>query len=77
MEVGPSNDMQIELVSGPYNGRRIEDLGTVAIRMEIAERWPQQDGDKCGAAVYEPNAERTHAFWLNNVWDGTHVETIE
>jgi len=68
--------MDIELTGGPYHGRRIQDRGTVCIRMEVSERWPQQEGDKCGFAIYEPNGERTHAFWLENKWDGTHVETI-
>ena len=67
----------IELAGGPHNGRHIEDRGTVAIKMWIAQQWPMVEGTPCGFAVYEPNADRTHAFWLENVWDGTYVETIE
>ena len=66
----------ITLHGGPYNGRCIEDLGMVQIKMGIAERWPQQPGDESGFAVYEPNKDRTRAFWLVNVWDGKHVENI-
>ncbi|MFA5265907.1 MAG: hypothetical protein WC378_18965 [Opitutaceae bacterium] len=66
----------ILLVGGPYNGRRIADIGTVIIKMEIAAKWPLVEGTPCGDAVYEPNAERTHAFWVGNDWNCTHVATI-
>jgi hypothetical protein len=34
-------------------------------------------GCKCGYAIYEPNEERTHSFWLDNVWDGILEDTFK
>lgn len=65
----------IALINGPYDGREIEDSGAVRIRMGVST-----DGDNIGAAigeaVYEPNPERTLAFWSNNLWKGTLEEVI-
>lgn len=65
----------ITLINGPYNGRQIEDSGAVSIRMAIYDGGETQ-GAKIGHATYEPNEERTAAFWLGNTWEGTLDEQI-
>ena len=67
---------QITLHGGPWNGRKIEDLGSDTITMAIAERHEPDGrtpaiGFRVGSAVYEPNKSRTAAFWLENAWEGT------
>lgn len=74
----------ITLHGGPWNRRKIDDLGTVTIRMFIATRYTTTvtgtkkvaHGAQVGSAVYEfcPwTEERTEAFWLENEWTGTCV----
>lgn len=64
------------LIGGPYNGRVLEDSGTVTIRMLLLDGG-RVKGARCGEAVYEPDDERKHAFWLENRWDGTLEQIIE
>ena len=59
----------ITLQGGPFNGRLIEDLGKVEIRIWIS-RPPHEEGCECGYARYEPSEDRGDAFWEGNVWDG-------
>lgn len=59
----------MQLINGPYNGRMIEDLGTVEQRMAIYR--PNQQKTECGVAVYEPGDGRKESFWSHNVWDGS------
>jgi crotonobetainyl-CoA:carnitine CoA-transferase CaiB-like acyl-CoA transferase len=59
----------IKLVGGPYNGRVIADCGAVVIKMCIYD-GPPRKGVRCGVAHYEPNEDRTMAFFLTNEWDG-------
>jgi hypothetical protein len=54
----------------------LEDSGTVTIRMLILDGG-RVKGARCGEAVYEPDDERKHAFWLENRWDGTLEQIIE
>lgn len=61
----------MKLIGGPYNGREIEDSGAVIVRMALA------DADKLGMATYEPNQDRTLAFWVGNEWHGKKVGEIE
>ncbi len=63
----------IKLINGPYNGREIEDSGAVKFLMGLGNKV----GDRCGMSIYEPNPERTLAFWLQNDWDGTIDDIIE
>jgi hypothetical protein len=42
----------------------------MSIYSEFTKDRKPKPGCKCGWAVYEPNEERTHSFWLENVWDG-------
>lgn len=66
----------ITLISGPYNGRQIEDSGTVVIRMCIYDPAPVK-GAKVGEARYEPSEDRSVAFWEGNTWLGTLEEIID
>lgn len=59
----------ITFVNGPYNARQIEDSGAVLFRLAIYDGG-EQVGATTGEAIYEPNAERTHAFWSHNNWLG-------
>ena len=36
----------------------------------------EKPGSKIGHATYEPNEDRTTAFWLGNTWEGTLDEQI-
>lgn len=65
----------ITLVNGPYNGRKIDDAGTVTIRMCIYDPAPVV-GAKTGHATYEPSKDRARAFWLDNTWSGTLDEEV-
>jgi hypothetical protein len=58
------NKKKMTLINGPYNGREIEDAGTVEIRMGI------RDGDMVGHALYEPSVDRRLAFFEGNTWLG-------
>lgn len=64
----------MRLIGGPWNNRLIHDSGTVTQKMSIYSEFDEKrnpvPGCKCGHATYEPNEERTHSFWLENVWDG-------
>lgn len=60
----------ITLINGPYNDYVIEDSGTVLIRMAVYDP-AQVIGARVGDAIYEPNKERTLAFFNRNVWHGT------
>lgn len=59
--------LAIKLINGPFNGVEIEDSGAAAYHIGMGSK----PGDRCGFAIYEPNKERTHAFWLDNKWEGT------
>ncbi len=64
----------MRLIGGPWNNRLIHDVGTVIQKMLIYSEFDENrkpvPGCSCGYAAYEPNEERTHSFWLENVWDG-------
>lgn len=63
----------MRLIGGPWNNRIIHDIGTCNQKMVIYSEFENKQpkpGCKCGYAVYEPNEERTHSFWLENSWDG-------
>ena len=62
----------IKLINGPYNGIELEDSGAVRLNMALGFK----PGHLSGNAIYEPNEDRTLAFWLTNEWDGTIEETI-
>jgi len=69
----------ITLHGGPYNGRTIRDLGSVRIRMGIADCYEGNKpaiGARCGTAIYEPTEDRARAHWLTNDWDGRIVDII-
>jgi lysophospholipid acyltransferase (LPLAT)-like uncharacterized protein len=71
---------KIQLINGPFNGRRITDLGTVRIPMGIASKIKNGRpaiGAKSGSAIYEPDSNRRRAFWLRNQWDGITVANID
>lgn len=55
---------KINLHSGPWNGRTIEDLGTVEIKMTIKN----PETEVTGVAVYLPDESRKNAFWERNEW---------
>jgi hypothetical protein len=61
----------MKLINGPYNGREIEDSGTVRLRMCITEDGTSRKGVRCGTALYEHSEDRSMAFWSHNEWDGT------
>ncbi len=65
----------IKLINGPYNNREIEDSGAVVFVMGI---WTKGKviGTELGEATYEPNEDRTLAFWVGNTWLGTLEEVI-
>ena len=64
----------MRLIGGPWNNRIIHDIGTVTQKMTIYSEYDENrkpvPGCKCGYALYEPNEERTHSFFLHNIWDG-------
>ena len=62
--------MSIYLINGPWNGRLIQDLGTVTQKMVIYACGAPTPGTEIGYALYEPNVERTLSFWSHNVWEG-------
>lgn len=66
----------ITLVGGPYNGREIEDSGAVEIRMGLSKDG-RNIGAEIGEAIYEPNPERTHAFWRDNNWIGRLAGVVD
>lgn len=71
----------MRLIGGPWNNRLIHDIGTTDQKMSIysafgKDRRPRI-GCKCGYAIYEPNEERTHSFWLDNVWVGVYEKQYE
>ncbi|WAC21015.1 hypothetical protein OVA24_06415 [Luteolibacter sp. SL250] len=71
---------RITLHGGPCDNRTIRDIGTVAIRMSIADQWIGKRpviGARCGLAIYEPTPCRTRAHWLTNVWQGRIVAIID
>ena len=65
---------------GPWNGSKIEDVGTNTVRVGIADRYDStpdgpkpSEGANIGYAVYEfddRSRKRTEAFWLENKWEG-------
>lgn len=57
------------LSNGPYNGRDIEDSGTVIVRMAIYDGG-KVVGATIGEAIYEPDENRERAFWSHNNWLG-------
>ncbi len=57
---------KIKLHSGPWNGRSIEDIGTVEIKMCIKNPTT----GNTGIAVYIPDESRKNAFWERNEWFG-------
>lgn len=71
---------RILLVNGPCDGRRITDLGTVRIRMAIADGWlcgRPAIGARSGCAIYEFHGnDRARAYWLRNDWEGHIVGNI-
>lgn len=72
--------MKLELIGGSYNGRKIPDRGKVVIRLGIAKQWRNGRpavGTEVGFARYEPSADRTKAFFLDNQWEGTCESVIE
>lgn len=54
----------IELCCGPFNGKKIKDLGTTLIKMSF-----EMNG-KSFLSVYEPSEDRKLAFFLENQEDG-------
>lgn len=62
---------KITLINGPLNGTRIKDLGTVQIQMPLREG--QEAGARIGTSIYEPNEDRSLAFFLENQWHGKLV----
>lgn len=62
--------MKVTLINGPLNGHRIADLGTTKIRMPIYKGGKPIPGTMAGTAAYEPTADRSKAFWLENHWHG-------
>lgn len=65
----------IVLRGGPWDGMRLDDSGAEVIQMCVATKYDETGlraakGAKVGRAIYEPNEERTEAFWLENKWDG-------
>lgn len=71
---------RIRLHSGPWNGKVIEDSGAVRICLGIATKWEGNRpavGARVGNAVYEPDADRKHAHWSHNEWDGICIYTVE
>lgn len=77
--LNPIFDIKImmRLIGGPWNGRIIHDIGTVNQKMVIYSEFDEDrkpiPGCKTGYAIYEPNEDRMHSFWLTNVWDA-HLE---
>lgn len=69
------NRPQIQLVNGPYDGRMLDDSGAVVIRLALSSDGTVE-GAMLGEACYEPNAERTLAFWEGNHWLGTLVAVM-
>lgn len=71
----------MRLIGGPWNNRLIHDIGTSNQKMSIYSEFTKdrkpKPGCKRGYAIYEPNEERTHSFWLENVWDGILEEIYE
>ena len=64
------NSKKIKLINGPHDGREIKDRGAVVIRMSLSTNG-ETLGATIGDAFYEPNDDRTLAFWNGNVWLGT------
>jgi hypothetical protein len=64
------------LINGPYNGREIEDAGTVVVNMCIYDPC-QRVGSIGGIARYEPSADRSLAFWEGNTWSGPIVAIVD
>lgn len=65
----------MKLINGPYDGREIEDLGSVVVRMAVYDGG-LIPGATIGEAIYEPNETRELAFWSDNRWMGTLEEII-
>lgn len=65
------------LTNGPWDGRVIEDSGSVTIRMCIYHLGSAKIGEQMGEAIYEPSEDRRRAFWSHNVWLGTFEGEIE
>lgn len=63
------NIKKIKLINGPYNGREIEDVGTVIIRMDVSTNG-EMPGATIGDATYEPNDDRSLSFWNGSDWIG-------
>lgn len=59
----------MKLINGPYNGREIEDSGTVVVNLCIYDGG-ERVGAIGGIARYEPSADRSMAFWEGNTWNG-------
>jgi len=64
------------LINGPYNGREIEDAGTVTLAMCIYDPC-ECVGAIGGIARYEPSPDRSLAFWEGNTWSGPIVAIID
>jgi hypothetical protein len=64
------------LINGPYNGRQIEDSGTVIVSMSVYDGG-YRVGAKLGTARYEPSVDRRLAFWEGNTWHGELLGIIE
>lgn len=69
------NTRKIKLINGPYNGREIEDSGAVTIRMCVSTDG-ETPGAPVGDAIYEPNGDRSLAFWSGNDWLGILEDVI-
>ena len=67
----------MKLIGGPYNDREIDDCGAVTLQMCIWDGGVSKLGVNTGIAIYEPNEDRTLAFWLTNKWLGTIEGIIE
>lgn len=70
---------KIRLHGGPWNGRKITDLGTKIIRMSIAKKWNGNRpaiGSESGIAHYDPTPDRTSAHWSHNEWTGPVAKII-
>ena len=65
----------IKLINGPYDGRVIDDSGSVLICMALSTDG-ETPGAKIGSAIYGPSGDRACAFWEGNEWLGTLVEVI-
>jgi hypothetical protein len=58
-------DKHLRLCGGPgcYDGKTVLDLGTTLMKFGIANAAGEH-----GIAVYEPNKDRSAAFWSHNHW---------